>query len=298
MTVVRFPGRAPAPSSPPQRRATDRLAPPSLETEALEIRLLVEAVYQRFGVDFREYALSSLRRRIRQCMLDEGVPTVSELQSLVLHERGAVDRLVTAVSVSVTSMFRDPEFFQALRRHAVPALRKEPFLRIWHVGCATGEEVYSTAILLREEGLLHRCRIYATDMDDLAVQKAREGVYPLDRMRENTSNYLRAGGRGDFSAYYTVRGGRVLFDPLLRSNVVFAHHNLVTDSSFNEFHLVLCRNVLIYFTAPLRDRVHHVLYESLSRRGMLGLGNRETVDFTPFAGRYEPLEAKLYRRRA
>jgi chemotaxis protein methyltransferase CheR len=264
--------------------------------EDLEIRLLLEGVYHRYGYDFRDYAMSSLRRRVRSFADTEGLSTVSALQDRVLHDRLALQRLVEAISVSVTSMFRDPAFYHALRGVVVPMLRTYPLIRIWHAGCATGEEVYSVAILLQEEGLYGRCRIYATDMSEAAVRQAETGAIPLRAMRQNTTNYLQAGGRAVFARYYTVDGTQAFLDPTLRAHVVFAQHNLVTDRSFNEFNLVLCRNVLIYFNRQLQERVHRLLYQSLGRLGFLGLGARETVQFTPHEGQYQLLAHRIYRK--
>ena len=266
--------------------------------EELELRLLLEAVFQLYGFDFREYALSSLRRRVRHLMRDEGLSTISALQDRILHDPKALPRLVNGLSVSVTSMYRDPGFFRAFRQEVVPLLRTYPLVRIWHAGCSTGEEVYAMAVLLEEEGLYDRCQIYATDMNEGALQKAKSGAFPLAIMREHTSRYLAAGGRRSFSEYYTVRDRAAAFHSRLRRNVVFAQHNLVTDGSFNEFNTILCRNVLIYFSRPLQERVHRLLYDSLGRLGFLGLGSKETVQFTPFEGRYQTLDAvhKLYRK--
>jgi chemotaxis protein methyltransferase CheR len=203
-----------------------------------------------------------------------------------------------AVTVNVTSMFRDPSFYRAFRAQVVPRLRDCPFLRIWHVGCSTGEEVYSMAILLHEEGLYPKCRLYATDMNEVVLAKAKAGIFPLAHLQEYTGNYLRAGGKVSFSEYYTAKYGNVIFQRSLSSNVVFAQHNLVTDSSFNEFHVILCRNVMIYFNNALMVRVHRLLYESLAMSGFLGLGNRESIKYTPFETRYEELDPreKIYRR--
>ena len=268
------------------------------EREELEVRLLLDAVYSAYGYDFREYAPASLKRRIRHCVREEGLATVSGLQERILHQAGAVERLLLALSVHVTAMFRDPAFFAAFRARAVPLLRDQPFLRLWIVGCASGEEVYSMAILLEEEGLLDRTRIYATDFNEAVLAQAREGVYPLAAMREHTANYLKAGGKAAFSDYYTARYDRAIFRAGLRRNLVFAQHNLVTDSSFNEFHAILCRNVMIYFNRSLQGRVHQLLYDSLAPGGLLGLGLRESLRCTPHQADYEELDAaaKLYRR--
>ena len=271
---------------------------PSDPCAELELRLLLEAVFQLYGFDFREYALSSLRRRVRHLMRDEGLPTISALQGRVLHDPKALPRLVNGLSVSVTSMYRDPGFFLAFRQQVAPILRTYPLIRIWHAGCSTGEEVYSMAALLEEEGLYDRCHVYATDMNEAALQRAASGVFPLAVMREHTARYMAAGGRRSFSEYYAVRDRQVTFHRRLRRNVVFAQHNLVTDQSFNEFNAILCRNVLIYFGRPLQERVHRLLYESLGRLGFLGLGSKETVQFTPFESRYQVFDPvhKLYRK--
>jgi chemotaxis protein methyltransferase CheR len=266
--------------------------------EELELRLLLEAVFELYGFDFRAYAPSSLRRRVRHLMRDEGLATISALQERVLHDPRALPRLVNGLSVSVTSMYRDPGFFIAFRQQVAPVLRTYPLLRIWHAGCSSGEEVYSLAILLVEEGLYDRCRIYATDMNEDALQRAASGVFPLAAMREHTARYQAAGGRRSFSEYYAVRNRDVAFDRRLRRHVIFAQHNLVTDRSFNEFNVILCRNVLIYFSRPLQERVHRLLYESLGRLGFLGLGSKETVQFTPYERRYHAFDPvhKLYRK--
>ena len=268
------------------------------DLEALEVRLLLEAIYQRYGYDFRQYALTSIKRRIRHHIREEGLQTVTRLQERILHDPDAGERFLGVLTVPVTSMFRDPGFFAAFREKAVPMLRTYPFLRIWHAGCSTGEEVYSMAILLLEEGLYERCRIYATDMNEAVLRQAEKGSFPVSTMQVNTANYLRASGRGPFSRYYEVRGDRAVFEPRLRRNVVFAPHNLATDGVFNDFNAVLCRNVLIYFNRGLQDRVHGLLYESLGTFGYLGLGAKESLRVTPFEARYEAVDDrnKLYRK--
>jgi chemotaxis protein methyltransferase CheR len=266
--------------------------------EDLELRLLLEAVYQHYGYDFRGYARGSIKRRIRRRAHEEGVTTLSALQDRVLHDPACMERLLLDLSISVTSMFRDPTFFAALRAKVLPLLRTYPFLRVWNAGCSTGEETYSLAILFHEEGLGDRTRIYATDINDTVVQRAREGIFPLDRMREYTQQYIAAGGRASFSDYYTVYGEKVRFNPELASGVVFAQHNLVSDASFNEFNLIICRNVMIYFDRSLQETVHDLFYRSLVRFGVLGLGHKESIRFTPHVDAYEELDEreKLYRR--
>jgi len=266
--------------------------------ERIEIELLLEAVHRHYGFDFRGYAYSSLRRRVWKRIQAEGLGTVSALQDRVLHDADIMERLLDDLSVTVTAMFRDPGFYRAFRETVVPILRTYPFIRIWHAGCSTGEEVYSMAILLHEEDLYDRARVYATDMNEAVLRRARDGIFPLDRMQEYTENYIRAGGRRSFSEYYTSGYSGALFDASLKRNVVFAQHNLVTDGSFTEFNVVLCRNVLIYFDKALQTRVHGLFYDSLTMFGILALGSKESLRFSKFDGCYEPLvqSEKIYRK--
>ena len=279
-------------------------APPAsdgeADLEALELDLLLEAIHRAYGYDFRGYAQASLRRRLWRRADLEGLRTLSALQDRILHDPPAMERLLGDLSINVTEMFRDPGCHAALRTEVVPLLRTHPFVRIWVAGCSTGEEVVSIAITLREEGLLERALIYATDIDAEVLAQARTGSYALDRLQGYTRNYQAAGGRADFSSYYAVEGGRAVFDPALLADVVFAQHNLASDRSFNEFHLVVCRNVLIYFGRELQDRVLELFDESLARRGVLALGRKETLRGTVLEERYDPLvEAeRIYRRRA
>jgi chemotaxis protein methyltransferase CheR len=209
-----------------------------------------------------------------------------------------MERFLLELTVNVSSMFRDPDFFLALRRDVVPLLATYPLIRVWNVGCSTGEEVYSVAILLIEEQLYDRSRIYATDLNGAVLTRAREGIYPLAAMRDYTANYLRGGGRRSFSEYYTAGHGHAIFHPSLRQNIVFSPHNLVSDGPFNQFHLILCRNVLIYFQPPLQGKVHNLLHESLVPLGVLGLGAKESLRGTPHESDYAPIDARqrLYRR--
>ena len=268
------------------------------ELERIEIELLLEAVNRHYGFDFRGYALGSLRRRVWLSVTNEGVNSISGLQERVLHDPGAMDRLLAGLSVNVTTMFRDPTFFLTFREQVVPLLRTYPFIRFWNAGCSTGEETYSLAILLQEEGLYERARIYATDFNAEVLARARAGGLPLDRMREYTQNYQRAGGTKEFSAYYTVDGETARLNEELSANVVFAQHNLASDRSFNEFNVILCRNVLIYFGRELQKRVHALFHESLANFGVLALGQKETLRFTGLEERYEELDERerLYRR--
>jgi chemotaxis protein methyltransferase CheR len=268
------------------------------DLEQIEIRLLTEGIYQHYGFDFRDYSLPSLRRRIWKRVYAEGLSTVSGLIEKVLHDAQSMERLLLDLSINTTAMFRDPTFYLAFRQKVVPMLRTYPFVRIWHAGCSTGEEVYSLAILLQEEGLYDRCRIYATDINEAVLQKAKAGIFPLSTMQENTSNYIAAGGTGTFSDYYTARYDYAIFRPSLRENGVFAQHNLVTDASFNHFNVILCRNVLIYFNNALQDRVQQLFLQSMEMFGILGLGKKESLKYTVVDGNYEviDLEEKLYRR--
>ena len=271
---------------------------PNNELEALEIELLLEGVYRRYGLDFRNYAPGSITRRVWKAVHAERLTTISSLQDRVLHDQMAMERLLRALTVHVTSMFRDPGFFRTFREKVVPVLRTYPFVRIWHAGCSTGEEVYSMAILLKEERLKSRCTIYATDMSEAVLKTARDGIVPLSFMREDTENYLKAGGTSAFSEYYVARYDHAIFDPSLRENIVFAQHNLATDGSFNEFNVIICRNVMIYFNATLQGRVHDLLYRSLCTFGILGLGRKESLRFTPFGDRYEAIDEseRIFRR--
>lgn len=276
----------------------DETDPGTRELEKLEVRLLTEGVFEHYGFDFRDYSYPSLRRRILKRTHAEGLATISALTNKVLHEPQAMERLLLDLSINVTAMFRDPTFYVAFRQKVVPLLRTYPFIRIWHAGCSTGEEVYSMAILLQEEGIYDRCRIYATDINEAVLQKAKSGIFPIATMQENTSNYIAAGGHGTFSDYYTARYDYAIFRPQLRENVVFAQHNLVTDASFNHFNVIFCRNVLIYFNNPLQERVQQLFLNSLEMFGILGLGKKETLKYTTVADNFDVLdeEERLYRR--
>jgi chemotaxis protein methyltransferase CheR len=269
-----------------------------LDLETLELQLLLEGVFRQYGYDFREYAVASLRRRVWRRVLAEGEQTITGLLGRLLHDPDVMERLLLDLSINVTSMFRDPTFYAAFREQVVPLLRTYPFTRIWVAGCSTGEEVYSLAIMLTEEGLYGRTRIYATDINEAVLTRAREGVFALDRMQEYTENYIRAGGKRSFSDYYLAKYEGALFERTLTENVVWAPHNLVQDRSFNTFNVILCRNVMIYFDRPLQNRVHQLFHDSLERFGVLALGHKESIRFTGFEDLYEELDAqeKLYRR--
>lgn len=266
------------------------------EIEKIEIELLLEAVYRYYGYDFRNYAQSFIQRRILHRVQKENLTSISALQEKVLHQPRIMRKLLSDFSINVTEMFRDPDFFKSFRKNIIPIVKDYPIIRIWHVGCSTGEEVYSMAILLHEEGIDEKAKIYATDMNKKMLERAKKGMVPLANMQQYTKNYIEAGGIKDFSEYYKVEGEQVVFNPILQKNIMFAEHNLVTDSSFNEFDIIICRNVLIYFNKDLQNEVHQLFYESLSLSGFLGLGKREGIKFTRYENYYEEIDSteKLY----
>jgi chemotaxis protein methyltransferase CheR len=270
----------------------------SHQLEEIEIHLLLEGLYRHYGFDFRDYAPASLRRRVANIVRSEHLESISGLQEKVLHDPDCLERFLLALSVNVSAMFRDPGFFLAFRVKAVPLLRTYPFIRIWQAGCSTGEEVYSMAVLLKEEGLYDRCRIYATDINETVLRKAKAGIYPLELMAKYSHNYVKSGGTRSFHEYYRVGYDQVILHSSLKENIIFSQHNLVADRSFNEFNVILCRNVMIYFNKALQERVHDLLHQSLIIFGILGLGNKESLRFTRHEKHYEELDRgeKLYRR--
>jgi len=274
------------------------MAQRELELEEIEVELLLDGVYRHFGLDFRDYIRASIKRRLKKQMHKEGARTISGLTEKVLHDSGCLQRLLLTLSINVTSMFRDPGFYLALRKQVVPILSTHPFVRVWVAGCSTGEELYSLAIVLVEEGLYDRCRIYATDINEAVLHRAQQGIFPLDRMRDYTDNYIKAGGKRAFCEYYDARYGAARFRTDLARNVVFAQHNLSVDSAFNEFHLILCRNVLIYFNKRLQERVQDLFCTSLAPSGVIGLGDQESLRFTSTMEQLEPLNERwrLYRK--
>ena len=264
----------------------------------LEIRLLLEAIYQHYQYDFREYAMASLKRRLLQAVERLGTTTVSGLQDRVLHDARTFSTLLPYLTVPVSEMFRDPPYFRALREDVVPVLGTYPSLKVWVAGCSTGEEVYSLAILLKEEGLLERTQIYATDINPESLLKAEAGVYDLERVRQFTENHGLAGGRESLSTYYRAAYGSAVFDKSLKARVVFSDHSLTTDAVFGEMQLISCRNVLIYFNRPLQDRVIALFHDSLCRKGFLGLGAKESLRFSAHAGAFGELRrgARVYQK--
>lgn len=270
------------------------------QVENIEIQLLLEGIYKLYGFDFRNYVLPSISRRIRHRIQAESLITISGLQEKVFHDSACRQRLIADFSIQVTEMFRDPEVFNSFRNTVVPILRNFPSIRIWHAGCSTGEEVYSMAILLLEEGLYDKTLLYATDMNEEALEKAKSGVFHLTKMKKYTCNYLQAGGRQSFSKYYKVYGDScsVVFHDFLKKKMVFAQHNLVTDSSINEFNVIICRNVMIYFNKNLQNRVYELFSNSLNSSGFLVLGKKEDIKFSIHENKYEEVDAeqRIYRK--
>lgn len=272
--------------------------PHAKETD-IEFQLLLDAIYLKYHYDFRAYAGSSLRRRLRTAMERFGCATLSQLQDKVLHDPATFPALLDYLTVQVSEMFRDPSYFKALRDTVVPMLRTYPSLKLWVAGCSAGEEVYSLAILLHEEGLLERSLIYATDINAHALQKAEAGVYEIDRIAGFTDNYQKSGGRGSLSKYYTAAYGRAVFDKALKKHMVFSDHSLATDSVFAEMNLVSCRNVLIYFNRELQDRALGLFHDSLCRKGFLGLGSKEALRFSTYADHFDEVvrEDRIFQKK-
>jgi chemotaxis protein methyltransferase CheR len=263
----------------------------------IEIRLLLEAVNEKYGYDFRKYSMAYLKRRLLSRQRRTNMASISEMLHRVLYDHEFFQAILLDISLTVTEMFRDPRFFHAVREKVLPVLQTYPFLKIWHAGCSTGEEVYSMAILLKEENLLERCLIYATDFNQEVVKKASEGIYPIDRMKLYAENYYKALGRDSFSDYFTLKYGSAIIDQSLKKNIVFSDHNLVTDGVFGEMNMIVCRNVLIYFNRELQNRVIKLLYESLLPGGVLCLGTKETLIFSEYKSKYVQLDKlNIYRK--
>lgn len=269
-----------------------------IEIEDQELNFFLEALFTYSGFDYRDYSPASLKRRIRMCMREEQLKSLSAFQEKVLHDPDSLERLLKAFSINVTAMFRNPGFYRVFKDKVVPWLKTYPHLRVWVAGCSTGEEVYSVSILLQEQGLYEKTKIYATDSNVTVLEKAKAGIFPLSKIKQYSLNYMEAGGSRSLADYYTARYDNALFDSALAKNIIWAQHNLVTDRSFNDFHVIFCRNVLIYFNKSLQARAHNLFYESLIRLGILGLGNKETIQFSPREESYEALDLteKIYRK--
>lgn len=268
------------------------------EVEDIEIQLFLEALHRRYHYDFRHYARASIKRRLMQGRVQLGYASLSAMQEAVLHDESVLPRLLNYLTVQVSDMFRDPSYFRALRERVLPHLATYPSLKVWVAGCSRGEELYSLAILFREEGLYDRTLFYATDINPDALDAAEKAIYPLDQIKGYTANHQKSGARTSLSDYYRAAHGGAIFDKSLRERVVFSDHSLVTDSSFGEMQLVSCRNVLIYFDRDLQDRVVGLFRDSLARKGFLGLGSKESLRFTRHAAAFSPFvpEEKIYRR--
>lgn len=269
------------------------------EIEEIEVNLLLEAIFQRYGYDFRNYARTSIRRRIRQFLHDSGFQAISEVIPRLLRDESLFEGVLTSFSITVTEMFRDPSVYRSIREKVVPYLKTYPYVKIWHAGCSTGEEAYSLSILLKEEGIYDRATIFATDFNDKALEKAKEGIYPLEKVKEFTANYHKSGGVRPFSDYYRAGYGSILIDRSLKERITFANHNLVCDGAFGEMNLILCRNVLIYFDKTLHQRVLNLFNDSLAYGGYLCLGNRESLRFSDLHGQYEVIDrdGRIYQKR-
>ena len=272
--------------------------PAEASVNDVELKLLVEAIYHAYHYDFRRYARASLRRRLHAAMVRFDCQTLSQLQGRLLHESDVFAELLEYLTVQVSDMFRDPSYFRALREKVVPLLRTYPSLKIWIAGCSSGEEAYSMAILLREEGLLDRSLIYATDINPNALRRAEAGIYDAAKVADFTRNHHLSGGRSSLSDYYSAAYDRVIFDKNLRRNIVFSDHSLATDSVFAEMQLVSCRNVLIYFDRELQSRALDLFHESLCRKGFLGIGLRESLRFSSHADSFVEVsrEDRIYQK--
>jgi chemotaxis protein methyltransferase CheR len=270
----------------------------AIEKEKREIQTILEVLLERTGYDFQVYSDTFIRRRLEALIRLEGLASFEQLRENILFDNLLLHRLVQAIPVFTTSMFRDPEFFRQFRELVIPMLRTYPYLRIWHAGCSTGEEAYSMAILLMEEGLYERTKIYATDLHEPLLSKAKAGMYSLHTMQANESNYILAGGKSELSKYYTADNRHFVLHADLRKNIVFAQHNLTTDGVFNEFNVVFCRNVFFYFNHIFQKRVHTLLYESLNVLGILALGNNESIRGTDYAQHYIALDpiTRMYQK--
>jgi chemotaxis protein methyltransferase CheR len=269
------------------------------EVENVEIRLLLEGIQQVYGYDFRDYSDASMKRRLTHWLVESGYDTFSAAQSRLLRDRGVFESLLRGITVNVTEMFRDPSFFKALRTHVVPFLKTYPFVKIWHAGCATGEEAYSMVILLNEEGMSGHYRMYATDINEAVLQRAAEGIVSLADMQKFTRNYQKSGGSGSFADYYTARYDRAVLSSALTKDIVFAPHNLAVDAEFGEMHVVLCRNTMIYFKPALKERCLRLFDSSLLPGGFLCVGLKETLEDKPIADRYQELVPgmRIFRKR-
>lgn len=270
-----------------------------LRNEEIEISLFIEMLYQKYGYDFREYSKAHMKRRIRYRIEAEAdLTTISDYTHKVLWDADFFRRVIADFSINVTEMYRDPTFYQKIRSEVIPLLKTYPFLKIWHAGCSSGEEVYSMAILLNEEGLLDKTQIYATDFNDVILKKARAGIYSVENLEKYEVNYRESGGKNELSDYYSQAYGNIIFNHDLKERILFSNHNLVTDGVFGEMNMIICRNVLIYFEKSLQNKVLHLFEDSLGRGGILGIGSKESLEFTEFFERFKTIDPheKLYKK--
>jgi chemotaxis protein methyltransferase CheR len=270
-----------------------------LENKDIEIQMLLEAIYLKYGFDFRSYARASVKRRILHRLVNSGMENISAMQHRILNDADFFNTLLLDLSINFSEMFRDPSFYLALRKKVIPVLKTFPFIKIWNAGCSSGEEVYSTAILLKEEGLYKRSQIYATDFNDVILQKAKEGIFPVDRIKEYTTNYQKSGGKKSFADYYNAKYEYAAISQSLKKNIVFANHNLVTDGVFGEMNLIMCRNVLIYFNRELQNHVFQLFHSSMTRYGFLCLGSKEDLNFSNVRDSFENFDKKekIYKKK-
>ncbi len=269
------------------------------DTQNIEIELLLEAIYRKYGYDFRDYSRAHVKRRILHRLVDSGLKSVSEIQGQILYDKKCFEKLIKDLSINVTEMFRDPNFYKTVRQEVIPVLKTYPYIKIWHAGCSTGEEVYSFAIMLKEEGLYNRTQIYATDFNRSVIEIAKKGIYSIENIKNYTVNYQKSGGKSSFSDYYIAKYDSVILDQSLKQNIVFAEHNLVTDSVFAEVNMIVCRNVLIYFNRELQNKVLRLFDESLVKGGFLGLGSKETIMFSEINSHYDVVseKEKIYKKK-
>ncbi len=269
-----------------------------IDTQNIELQLLLQAIYLKYGYDFRNYAKASIKRRVQHRLSKDGLESISAMQNKVLYDVAFFETLLLDLSINVTEMFRDPKFYLELRKVIIPHLKKYPFLKIWHAGCSSGEEVYSMAIILKEEGLYDRTQIYATDMNEVVLKQAKDGIFNISRLKQYTANYQKAGGQESFSDYYTAHYDHAVMSKSLKENILFSDHNLATDGVFGEMNLIMCRNVLIYFNRDLQNRVLSLFSDSLPNDGVLCLGSKESIRFSAFSDSFEDIvrEEKIYRK--
>lgn len=269
------------------------------DNDDIAVELFLQAIQMKYGYDFREYSRAHIKRRIKTRLVKSGINNTFELIHRIVESEDFFKEVLLDFSINVTEMFRDPNFFKYLREQVVPVLESYPQIKIWHAGCSSGEEVYSMAILMKECGLYDRCQIYATDFNDKILQQAKSGIYPLESIKDYTKNYIQAGGTESFSDYYLAKYDSAILESDLRKKITFAQHNLVTDGSFGEMHLIMCRNVLIYFDRGLQNRVNRLFFDSLAKGGFLCLGSKETLTYTDVADEFTTMSEtyKVYKKK-